>query len=151
MAFSKRNGVVCLVRKKRKFSRVSLVIIVAVVALNFLGISYAHWSNDLEIMATITTAKFNPKFQNANISGRGDLKASKISDDKIVISGEVEADNYWADLKFMLKNESDIPVKVYLPGGTIIELSKQNDHKDLELPLGENNRYYEIICEQGTR
>ena len=137
-----------MVRKKGKFSGVSLVLTASVMALNFLGIGYAHWSNDLEIMATITTAKFNPKFQNANISGRGDLKASKISDDKIEISGKVEADSNWGDIKFKLKNESDIPVKVYLPDGTTIELSERNGQEHLTLPLGENNRYYEIICEQ---
>ena len=138
-----------MARKKGKFSGVSLVLTASVMALNFLGIGYAHWSNDLEIMATITTAKFNPKFQNANISGRGDLKASKISDDKIEISGKVEADSNWGDIKFKLKNESDIPVKVYLPDGEIIELSDQNDSEKFRLPLDENVSY-KIICEQGT-
>ena len=149
MRFLIKNGVVYLVKKE--VFRVTLVLTASVVALNFLGISYAHWSNDLGIMGTITTAKFNPKFQNASIPGRGDLKANKISDDTIEISGEVEADSYWADIKFMLKNESDIPVKVYLPDGRIIELSEQNGNEDFTLPIGENNRYYEIICEQGTR
>lgn len=140
-----------MARKKGKFSGVSLVLTASVMALNFLGIGYAHWSNDLEIMATITTAKFDPKFQNACIQGgkgNGKLKVN-VTDTRVEIYGVVDEDYTWGDIKFMLKNESDIPVKVYLPDGEIIELSDQNDSEKFRLPLDENVSY-KIICEQGT-
>lgn len=121
-----------MTRKKQRnyLSRKNLVMLSCIFALNFLGVSYAAWTDGLGSRLTLSTGNIDPVFYK-NIcldksKGKGELSIRFTDKHTMYIKGKVTPD-YKATIKYNVLNEGTLPVK-YTP-------APQNQVKDLKLQL----------------
>lgn len=127
----KKRGDDLLSRKARKPKALFpgyLMLIAAIVILNFMGISYAYWDNSVSVNDSVTTGAMKPEFSNEykieNIEGEGEIYVSFDDDNTIMnITGEVKP-GYKATLYYSLCNGGTIPIKFY--GQNINQNSEYN-------------------------
>lgn len=111
-------------KRKRKQVGKKLIIISSIVLLNMMGVSYAYWTDQLQIVTTLSTGGINPVFSEGNIKivrADGDENDSKstlsnlnleLKDDNhtIVIKGDIE-EGYKAIIDYGINNNGTIPIK----------------------------------------
>lgn len=134
--------------KKTKRLKGSYLLVTSILFLNFLGVSYAHWDQGLNINTKITTAEFLPSFLNGRVEGSNKGLKVDVKDERIEIYGRVDHDYSWRTVSYMVQNKSDIPIKLIFPDGKSQKLERNGNTK-LDLQL-RSNLNYEIICEQAT-
>lgn len=102
---------------KRKYTSKLIILITSIIMMNFVGVSYAYWTDGLGINAHMTTSmgEIHPKFCTRHVinkeSGIGALHVS--FDEKkhtMTIQGEVEP-GYEAALHYCIVNDGSVPVK----------------------------------------
>lgn len=136
-----------LLSKRFKFKGIHQIIVTSVLALNFLGITYAHWDQGFEVITNITTTNLNPRFLTGHIEGGNKGLNIDVNDELIRITGKIDYDYSWRDFQYIIQNKSDIPIRVFLPDKAGSQKLYKNDVVKLDVPL-EQSLYYEIICEQ---
>lgn len=123
--------------KKRSMGKYA-VIGAALVLLNFVGISYAHWNDSLEINGSIITGHTNmvfDEYQFVDIAGTGGITVSFQRDDNnnqtiMNIQGRVEP-GYQGKLHYSVENNGSIPVvfdgqRLLFNDGIILQLNQSN-------------------------
>jgi len=124
---------------KKPFSGKNIIIGVSLILLNIVGISYAHWSEQLEITSSITSGKadaiFCKDYNLEVIRGNGSLTAARQKDeyDKWTImdvSGKVEP-GYKAFLHYCVINTGTVPFvfddqHIKLDNGIVLQLSQKS-------------------------
>ncbi|MTI66904.1 MAG: hypothetical protein FH753_09935 [Firmicutes bacterium] len=101
-------------RKKKIFKGKKLMLISSIAMLNFVGVSYASWNDNIEIFTSLSTGEMNISFIDSHniqkVRGKGTLEVKHIGENTIEISGEVDKD-YKAFLHYGVVNKGSIPVK----------------------------------------
>jgi len=124
-------------RKKRAIGGKQLIIISSIIALNAMGVSYAYWTDQLQIITTLTTGNMNLAFSedsNNTIkvvpdeqyrpsieNNRSDVKvnATPLSQLKVAysedhhtmyITGQIQ-EGYKAMINYGISNDGTIPIK----------------------------------------
>ena len=145
-------------RKKKRANRGKyLIIISSIIALNAIGLSYAYWTGQLEVITTLTTGSFGPVFCKDNYSinvvrddqedgNQGcadafserkknpetlsDLKVEFLDDSQTMfITGQME-EGYTAFVNYSISNIGTIPIKYDQSQG------KRSEQKDLTIQDG---------------
>jgi hypothetical protein len=144
-------------KKKKKHNNlgVNFILLTTIITINLLGISYAHWDNQLDINTSISTGIMEPSFirdYQLDNNGKGDLQIKFYKDSKsgknidtyniMEISGEVYP-GYEGELTYYIENKGTIPIKIkgeqIEPGGIL----------PLKLEIYENViEENEILCKQ---
>lgn len=105
--------------KKRRSKGKYVIVAIAIGFLNFVGISYAQWNDQIEITASVSTGSAAPVFckdcQVDGVKGEGtlDISFDKESSGKRVVlnvDGRVEPD-YEAFVHYCVVNTGTIPLK----------------------------------------
>lgn len=123
------------------------IVTAAIIAMNFLGISYAYWSDDLRVHTQWTTSigNIDPSFREdysiGGIEGTGELSVRFEDEYTMVIEGQVET-GYTAFLNYHVINKGSVPVKYENPGyyrmdGTLLAI---NQNGSVLRPVEENNQ-----------
>lgn len=121
-------------RMTKKHSGKLIIITVSIIAMNFLGISYAYWTEDLGVNAQMTTSmgNINPSFCNQysinKVKGDGDLSIRFEDDYTMIIEGQVEP-GYKAFLDYNIVNKGTVPVKY--------ENQKDNVHDGIKIVVNQ--------------
>lgn len=125
-------------RKKRAIGGKHFIIISSIIALNAMGLSYAYWTDQLNIITSLTMGSMDPIFcesfdpqvtlvrddspgqRNGNNSGKGNEDNSSDvteewsfefpDDHTMVITGQIE-EGYKASINYCIVNAGTIPIK----------------------------------------
>ena len=105
-------------RKKwnKKHNGKLIIVTASIIAMNFLGVSYAYWSDNLGIHTelTTTTGSIDPQFCSQysvnETKGKGQLSVRLEDPRTMVIEGTVEP-GYKAFIDYEVLNKGTVPVK----------------------------------------
>ncbi|HOJ10147.1 MAG TPA: hypothetical protein PK733_06095 [Clostridiales bacterium] len=101
-------------RRRKKHVSNSLVIVSAIITLNFLGISYAIWNESLSMNVSVSTGYIDPYFSSCiivdKIPGTGNGLTAIISEDghSIEIMGTVNR-GYEGELHYHVSDSGSVP------------------------------------------
>ncbi len=102
-------------RKRRKSLGSHIIITSAILAMNFLGVSYAYWNDSLGISVSVSTSTgyIDPNFSGCytidEVMGNGSLSVYFEDKYTMVINGVVEP-GYRTTLNYEVRNDGNIPV-----------------------------------------
>lgn len=147
-------------RKKRGIGGKQLIIISSIIALNAMGVSYAYWTDRLQIITTLTTGNIHPEFikDSPNIkyieketnSGEqcsvtlNKLKATISKDRRTMnITGTIE-EGYNAIITYGIFNDGTIPVKYQ----DIDQINISGTNIDVD-QIAEDAKPVNVIAERG--
>lgn len=139
----------------------SLLLLTSIAAISFMGVSYAIFTNNVEITTSISTAKINPifcsKYYLEDKYGNSNL-VIKLADDNhtLRITGEVTTQSnngngknkpgYEASLHYCIKNDGTVPIKfigdkstiqskINGSNNTLVKLKDSKDNASLEYEI----------------
>lgn len=107
-------------RRKRKMGfGIKIMLVTCIVVLNALGISYAYWSDLMQIQAKVSTGNMNVIFLDETSfekeKGEGTISVD-LSEDKteMYLSGTISTD-YDVILNYGILNNGSVPIKLGVP------------------------------------
>jgi len=116
---------------KRSNSAKKVIIAASIIVLNVIGISYANFNENINLLANASTSNIEVAFRNGDlkhISGNVIGSHVEYESDKLTVIAEVYSD-YQGILVYTVENNGRLPVKV---NNEIIE---PNDYKSFQIDV----------------
>jgi hypothetical protein len=139
-------------RKSSNLFKDTLLLITSIAIISFMGVGYAVWTNNVEIITSISTAKINPIFcsnynldekhgsSNLVIKPEDDSHTFRITGD-ITMQGNNGNDKnnpgYKGFLHYCTKNDGTVPIKFIGDNGTI-QVKINGSDKTLPVKIKDN-------------
>lgn len=138
-----------MLKKRRKSSGTTLIMLAVIIAMNLVGINYAKWNQGMAVKSDLETGTIDAQIESFNIKGEG-LKGSK-DDGNLKINGTMQ-EGQTATVIYSVMNRGTLPVnfgepKVVEKNGLKFDMTSAVE--DIDSKTGGSGQFEIIACEEG--